>query len=442
MRITIAGAGLAGCEAAWQISKFKIPVKLIDMKPERMTLAHKSLNFAELVCSNSLKAIKVENSSGLLKEEMRLLGSLIVEAGYKTAIPAGGALAVDRESFSSYITDKIKKNPYIEVENRYLTRIPEDDCTIIATGPLTGEELYDDIKMKLGSKEMSFFDAASPIVSMETINMDKAFKQSRYNKGSDDYINCPMEKDEYEKFVNRLINADTVPFRDFEDKKVFEGCMPIETMAKRGIDTIRFGPLKPVGLINPVTGKEPYSVVQLRQENKSASLYNLVGFQTRLTFTEQKNVFRMIPGLENAEFVRYGVMHRNTFINSPGLLNAAYQSRKFSNLFFAGQITGVEGYLESAASGIMAGINAALYVKKIDNKFILPDKTVIGALSSYISDENNKRFQPMNANFGIVKPLDIRIKNKMERYGEIAKRSLEIINEDLIKISEIRGNSN
>jgi len=432
----VAGAGLAGCEAAWQIAKYKIPVKLIDMKPDYMTPAHKSVNFAELVCSNSLKAMRMENASGLLKEEMAMLGSIVIEAAYQCRIPAGGALAVDREKFSKYITSRISENPYIEVVNDFLNEIPIDDCIIIATGPLTGGELYENIKEKIGTKEMSFFDAASPIVSLESINMQKAFKQSRYNRGSDDYINCPMEKDTYEKFVYELINAEVVPFRDFEDKKVFEGCMPIETMAKRGIDTIRFGPLKPVGLSYPDSGKMPYACVQLRQENESKTLYNLVGFQTRLKFSEQKRVFSMIPGLEDTEFIRFGVMHRNTYIKSPGLLNANYQSIKFPELFFAGQITGVEGYLESAASGIIAGINAALYFSKVPKKFILPPETVIGALSQYISDINIKNFQPMNANFGIIKPLDYKVKGKSERYNEIAKRSLKILEEE---VNELRN---
>jgi len=434
LSITVAGAGLAGCEAAWQIAKHKIPVKLIDMKPGQMTAAHKSENFAELVCSNSLKAMRIDSASGLLKEEMRMLGSIVIEAAYQSRIPAGGALAVDRYKFSNYITNRIAENPYIEVINEYLYEIPDDDCTIIATGPLTGGELYEDIKRKIGTEDMSFFDAASPIISSESINMQKAFKQSRYNRGSDDYINCPMEKDIYEKFVSELTNADVVPFRDFEDKKVFEGCMPIETMAKRGIDTIRFGPLKPVGLSYPDTGKMPYACVQLRQENESGSLYNLVGFQTRLTFSEQKRVFRMIPGLEDAEFLRYGVMHRNTFIKSPGILNSNYQCKKFPELFFAGQITGVEGYMESAASGIIAGINAALHHLKSPQRLDLPPETVIGALAGYIADIKIKNFQPMNANFGIVKPLGYKVKGKSERYNEIAKRSLKILEEELLQL--------
>ncbi len=434
MSITVAGAGLAGCEAAWQIAKYKIPVRLIDMKPGQMTPAHNSEKFAELVCSNSLKAMRVESASGLLKEEMGMIGSIIIEAAYQSRIPAGGALAVDRDKFSNYITNRIFENPYIQVIHDYLYEIPIDDCTVIATGPLTGGQLYEDIKRKIGTEEMSFFDAASPIVSLKSINMKKAFKQSRYNRGADDYINCPMEKEVYEKFVSELVNADVVPFRDFEDKKVFEGCMPIETMAKRGVDTIRFGPLKPVGLSYPDTGKMPYACVQLRQENESGTLYNLVGFQTRLTFSEQKRVFSMIPGLADAEFLRYGVMHRNSFIKSPGILNSNYQCIKNPKLFFAGQITGVEGYMESTSSGIIAGINAALYYLKSPKRLNPPPETVIGALSGYIADINIKNFQPMNANFGIVKPLGLKIKCKADRYGEIAKRSLRILEEELYQL--------
>lgn len=434
MKVTVIGAGLAGCEAAYQLTRFNIPVKLIDMKPESKSPAHKSKDFAELVCSNSLKAKRVENASGLLKKEMETIGSLIIEAALQTSIPAGGALAVDRECFAGYITGKILENPLIETQCETVETIPDSECVIIATGPLTQGKLFENIRSIIGSSEMSFFDAAAPVLLSESVNMNIAFRQSRYGKGADDYINCPMNEFEYNRFYDELLKADLVPFHDFEDKKIFEGCMPVEAMAKRGRDTMRFGPLKPVGLTDPATGKMPYACVQLRQDNKSATLYNMVGFQTRLTFREQKRIFSMIPGLEKAEFMRYGVMHRNTFINSPGILSAAYECKKIPGLFFAGQITGVEGYVESASSGMIAGINAALFAMGSKERFILPGTTLTGALSGYISDSEIKKFQPMNSNFGIVDSLDKKIRKKDERYRELAIRSLDVIKE---KISEL-----
>lgn len=437
LTVTVVGAGLAGCEAAYQITRFNVHVKLIEMKPEAMTAAHRSANFGELVCSNSLKAKKVENANGLLKQEMRTISSLVIEAADHCSIPAGGALAVDREKFSRYITEKIKSNPLIDIEERTLNEIPEGDCVIIATGPLTAGNLFEDIKRLVGTDQLSFYDAASPIVHKDSIDMGKAFMQSRYNKGTDDYINCSMDREEYEKFRNEIIAAELAQVRDFEDKKIFEGCMPIEIMAKRGIDTMRFGPLKPVGLVDPKTGKEPYACVQLRQDNESGSLYNMVGFQTRLTFNEQKRVFRMIPGLENCEFARYGVMHRNSFIKSPKVLDATYHCTKKTGLFFAGQITGVEGYNESASSGMIAGINAALYIKTGKTDLLFPSTTVSGALAGYISDASVKKFQPMGANFGIVDPLERRIKNKEQRNAMIARRALEEIQKVAYNINRI-----
>lgn len=430
MSITIVGAGLAGCEAAYQITRFNIPVKLIEMKPNEYSPAHSSQNFAELVCSNSLKANRVENACGLLKEEMRQIGSLMMEAASNSQVPAGGALAVDREIFSQYITDKIKNNPLIEIYEKTVEEIPDDECVIIATGPLTQGKLFENIKNTIGASEMHFYDAAAPIVFADSIDMNIAFKQSRYQKGGDDYINCPMNKEEYQSFWNALINAETAVVHEFDKKAIFEGCMPIEIMASRGEDTIRFGPLKPVGLTDPRTGKEPYACIQLRQDDTSASIYNLVGFQTRLKIKEQERVFQMIPGLSNAKFARYGVMHRNTYINSPKVLNSAYQCNNIPNLFFAGQITGVEGYVESMSSGMMAGINAALFLLKSEKSLVMPTSTVTGALSHYISQPNIKSFQPMNANFGIVDQLDKKIRKKEDRYREVADLSLTMINKE------------
>jgi tRNA:m(5)U-54 methyltransferase len=424
--INVIGAGLAGCEAAWQIAQQGIKVRLYEMKPDKKTPAHHSNDFAELVCSNSLKSASLENAAGLLKEEMRYLNSIIIGCADKTRVPAGGALAVDREGFSRMVTDSIKGHPLIEVINEEVTSLHDDNITIIATGPLTSDALAKEISKMLGLDSLYFFDAAAPIVRAESINYDVVFRASRYGKGNDDYINCPMNRDEYMAFYEALVNAETVELKDFEDDRVFEGCMPIETMAKRGIDTMRFGPLKPVGLIDPRTGREPWAVVQLRQDNSAGSLYNMVGFQTRLKWGEQKRVFTMIPGLEHAEFERYGVMHRNTFINSPKLLDSVYRLRNRRNIFFAGQITGVEGYIESAASGLVAGINAARQLKGMDD-IIFPATTVMGALAHYISNPANTRFQPMNSNFGILEPLGERIRDKKEKYRRMAERSLNAI---------------
>ena len=424
-KVTVIGAGLAGCESAMQLSKAGIKVKLIEMKPLKMTPAHKQKNFAELVCSNSLKAARIDSAAGLLKEEMRKFGSVCLDAAQNCSVAAGGALAVDRDIFSEIITERIKADSNIEIVNDVVEEIPDDCVTVIATGPLTDEKLAKNISKLCESENLSFYDAAAPIVTAQSIDMTKAFCASRYGKGTDDYINCPFNKEEYEAFHSELVNAQIAPLKDFDRPfKVYEGCMPIEVLAKRGEDSIRFGPLKPVGLIDPRTNHRPWAAVQLRRENQEGSLYNIVGFQTNLKFPEQKRVFSMIPGLENAEFVRYGVMHRNTFINSPKLLNRDLSLKQNSNIFFAGQISGVEGYMESAASGIIAGRNAAA---KILGKepIILPKFTMIGALINFICDETVENFQPMGANFGILPPLEEKIKDKKERYGAFSKRSLE-----------------
>ncbi len=431
MRVKVIGAGLAGCEAAWQLAQNGIEVELCEMKPQKFSPAHTNENFAELVCSNSLKADRIENACGLLKEEMRLFGSVMMEAADISRVPAGGALAVDREVFSQYITDKIKSNPLITVVNGEVTSIDTDEYTIIATGPLTSDGLAEALKELTGGDELYFYDAAAPIVTEESIDKDKVFKAARYDKGTADYINCPMTKEEYTDFYNALITAETAPLKEFENQKVFEGCMPVEVMAKRGEQTLVFGPLKPVGLVNPKTDKDDaYAVVQLRQDNKEGTLYNLVGFQTNLKWGEQKRVFSMIPGLENAEFVRYGVMHRNTYINAPVTLDRYYRMKKYPKIFFAGQVTGVEGYVESASSGILAGYNMAAMLKGGD--MFEPDaRTCIGALPLYISNTANTSFQPMNANFGIIEGLNEKIRNKAERYNKIAVRALDIIKKQL-----------
>lgn len=432
MTVRVIGAGLAGCEAAWQLAKRGISVDLYEMKPKKYSPAHKSENFCELVCSNSLKAERIENACGLLKAEMRLFDSVAMRAADASKVPAGGAFAVDRDIFSQTATKLIRENPLINVMNDEFTKIDTDIPTIIATGPLTSDALSDDISRLTESKGLYFFDAAAPIIEKDSIDMDKVFYGARYGRGTDDYINCPMTKEEYDAFYNELINAQTAELKDFEGAEVFEGCMPIEVMAKRGEKTLLFGPLKPVGLINPKTGKDDcYAVVQLRQDNREASLYNIVGFQTNLKWGEQKRVFSMITGLADAEFVRYGVMHRNTYLDSPRVLNKFYQMKKYENIFFAGQITGVEGYVESASSGILAGFNMAK--KLLGEPFFEPDKrTAIGALPLYISDEGIKRLQPMNANFGIIEPLDYRVRNKQERYLKIAERALETLKNALI----------
>ena len=429
MAVKVIGAGLAGCEAAWQIANAGFAVNLYEMKPQKYSPAHHYSGMAELVCSNSLKAARVESAAGLLKTEMERLGSLIIPCAKQTQVEAGGALAVDREKFSDLVTEKIKSHPLINVISEEVGSFPEENA-IIATGPLTSGNLAASINEKCGDY-LSFFDAAAPIVTYDSLDKDKVFFASRYGRGDADYINCAMNKEEYELFYNELINAESAPLKEFdrESFKVYEGCMPVEVLAKRGEDTMRFGPLKPVGLVDKRTGKRPYAVVQLRKENKTGTMYNLVGFQTNLKFGEQKRVFSLIPGLENAEFVRYGVMHRNSFIKSPELLNATFEMKKYPGIFFAGQITGVEGYIESAASGIIAGINMVRRLKS-EPEFIMPPETMIGALSSYISDSYNAdNFQPMGCNMGILPELGERIKDKQIKYQMYAERSLSKLNE-------------
>ncbi len=410
--ITIIGAGLAGSEAAYQAARLGAKVRLYEMKPVRKSPAHHSDKFAELVCSNSLRSNQLENGVGLLKEELRILGSLIMEAADKAQVPAGGALAVDREEFSGYITEKILNHPNIEVIYEEIHRIPDEGPVIVATGPLTDADLYDDIMERIGHQDMHFFDAAAPIVMESGIDRSICFAMSRYGKGGDDYLNCPMNEEEYRNFYEALISAELADVKGFDKETVFEGCMPIETMAKRGYDTMRFGPLKPVGLIDPRTGEEPYACVQLRQDDRMASIYNIVGFQTRLKFPEQTRVFHMIPGLQNAEFTRMGVMHRNTYIESPKLLMPTYQMRNEPRIAFAGQITGVEGYIESTASGYLAGFYSACDALHIDHDVRFSSETMIGAMASYISDPNVKHFVPMNANFGLVAPLGYKVRGK------------------------------
>ena len=422
-KFTVIGAGLAGCEAAWQIAEAGYEVTLLEMKPEKFSPAHKNKNFAELVCSNSLKASRIDSAAGLLKEEMARLGSLTVPVARNCAVPAGGALAVDRNEFSQTITDMINLHPNITVENKLVEEISldDDEILIIATGPLTEGKLGEAIQNLCGDY-LSFYDAAAPIVMADSVDMQKAFGASRYDRGGDDdYINCPFNKAEYEAFIEELINAEGAVVHDFD---VYEGCMPIEKLAKRGLDAPRFGPMKPVGLVDPNTGHRPWACVQLRRENSKGTMFNLVGFQTNLKFGEQKRVFSMIPGLENAEFVRYGVMHRNSFLNSPKLLNSDFSLRSNPNIFFAGQITGVEGYMESAASGIMAGINAVRRAEG-EEPFVLSEYNMIGALSQYISDESVTNFQPMGANFGVLPPIEPKIRDKRERYMALANRALE-----------------
>ncbi len=432
-KIKIIGAGLAGCEAAYQAARLGVSVDLYEMKPARYTPAHKYQGFAELVCSNSLRSSQVFNAVGLLKEELSLLGSLIMEAAYATAVPAGSALAVDRVLFSDYVTDKIRSHPLITVhEGQEVTDIDKEGITVIATGPLTDGALADAIRDMIGGKELFFFDAAAPIIDAATVDGDKTYFASRYGKGDgSDYLNCPMTKEEYDSFYEALISAEEAPLHDFdrpgEKLKVFEGCMPVEVMAKRGYDTLLFGPLKPVGLPDPKTDKEPYAVVQLRKENKEGSMYNLVGFQTHLTFPEQRRVFSLIPGLENAEFLRYGVMHRNTYLASPGLLNDQYAMCERKNVFFAGQMTGVEGYVESTGSGLVAGICAALLAKE-GTGYVFPRETVLGAMAHYVANGTAGDFQPMNANFGILPPLAKKVKGgKKARNDAYVARSLDII---------------
>lgn len=439
-KVIIVGAGMAGSEAAWQVAQRGIKVDLYEMRPEKSTPAHKTEKFAELVCSNSLRGAGLENAVGLLKEEMRQLNSIIMESADINRVPAGGALAVDREGFSQYITDKVKNHPNVTVINKEIETIPQEDdaITIIASGPLTSEVLAKSIGELTGQDYFYFYDAAAPLISKESIDMSKAYRASRYGKGTADYINCPMDKEEYEKFWQELTTAELAPIKEFEKAKFFEGCMPVEEMARRGIDTLLYGPLKPVGLEDPKTGKRPYAVVQLRQDNAADSLYNIVGFQTHLKWPEQKRVFGLIPGLENAEFVRYGVMHRNTFINSPELLRPTLQYKDRDDLLFAGQMTGVEGYIESAASGLVAGVNAA-YLAKGENPVIFQEQTAHGSMCKYITSAVAKHFQPMNANFGLMPPLEERIRDKKLKKQKIAERALEFLAKfkiDVLKLSK------
>ncbi|MDU3186698.1 MAG: FADH(2)-oxidizing methylenetetrahydrofolate--tRNA-(uracil(54)-C(5))-methyltransferase TrmFO [Ligilactobacillus animalis] len=425
--INVIGAGLAGSEAAWQIAKRGLKVRLYEMRPEKKTPAHHTQNFAELVCTNSLRANQLTNGAGLLKEEMRRLDSIIMEAADTHNVPAGGALAVDRETFSSAITEKLTNYPNVEVIREELTEIPEG-LTVIATGPLTSDPLAQAIKRLTDDEGLYFYDAAAPIVEKSSLDMDKIYLKSRYDKGEAAYLNCPMTEEEFYNFYHELINAEMAELHDFEDQKFFEGCMPIEQMASRGEKTMLFGPLKPVGLEDPKTGKEPFAVVQLRQDNAAGNLYNLVGFQTHLKWGEQKRVFSMIPGLENAQFVRYGVMHRNTYLRSPEFLNATYQTKKRADLLFAGQMTGVEGYVESAASGLYAGINAAL-IAQGKEPVVFPEETMMGAMAHYITHASPKHFQPINANFGIIPRLEKRIREKRERNLALSQRALAILEE-------------
>lgn len=425
--INVVGAGLAGSEASWQIAKRGCRVHLYEMKPGKKSPAHKSDDFAELVCSNSLRNASVSSAIGLLKEELRRLGSLVMESADRCSVPAGGALAVDRELFSSYITEKIRSSELIEVIEHEVADIPDDAPTVIAAGPLASDALSESIAKFIGDRELHFFDAAAPIVDFSSVDMTKAFFASRYQKGTPDYINCPMNEEEYKAFYLELVGAQIAKLHDFEEGeglKVFEGCMPVEEMARRGEDTLRFGPLKPVGIRHPETGEKYYAIVQLRRENAEGTMFNIVGFQTHLTFPEQKRVFSMIPGLENAVFLRYGVMHRNTYINSPGFLDRDYSVKECPRVYFAGQMTGVEGYIESAASGFLAGLSAACTLT--GHPFPdFTDKTMIGAMAKYVSEGGESDFQPMNANFGIIAPLGVKIKGgKRPRYEAYAERAL------------------
>ena len=421
--VNVIGAGLAGSEAAWQIANAGVAVHLYEMRPTKKTPAHHTNQFAELVCSNSLRGNSLQNAVGVLKEEMRRMNSVIIHSADETSVPAGGALAVDRDTFSATVTEKLRNHPLITVYEEELTAFPEG-ITVVATGPLTSEGLAKTIKEFNGSDGFYFYDAAAPIIEKSSINFDKVYLKSRYDKGEAAYLNCPMTKEEFEVFHKELVNAEVAPLKEFEKEKYFEGCMPIEVMAARGEKTMLFGPMKPVGLEDPKTGKRPYAVIQLRQDNAAASLYNIVGFQTHLKWGEQKRVFQMIPGLENAEFVRYGVMHRNSFMNSPELLEPTYQSRKDSRVFFAGQMTGVEGYVESAASGLIAGINAARLAKD-EELVVFPRETAMGSMAYYITHAEGKHFQPMNANFGLFPELPERIRDKKVRYETLANRALE-----------------
>ncbi|WP_178196377.1 methylenetetrahydrofolate--tRNA-(uracil(54)-C(5))-methyltransferase (FADH(2)-oxidizing) TrmFO [Ligilactobacillus sp. Marseille-Q7487] len=421
--VNVIGAGLAGSEAAWQIANRGVKVRLYEMRPQKSTPAHHTGNFAELVCTNSLRANQLTNAAGLLKEEMRQLNSLIMKAADANSVPAGGALAVDREGFSGAVTQALQEHPNVEIVCEELTALPEG-LSVVATGPLTAEGLAKDIKQFMGDDGLYFYDAAAPILEKSSLDMDKVYLKSRYDKGDAAYLNCPMTEEEFKAFYHELINAQTAELHEFEDEKFFEGCMPIEEMASRGEKTMLFGPLKPVGLEDPRTGKEPFAVVQLRQDNAAGDLYNIVGFQTHLKWGEQKRVFSMIPGLENARFVRYGVMHRNTYLRSPQMMEQTYQTKKRPDLLFAGQMTGVEGYVESAASGLYAGINAALLAQE-KAPVIFPEETMMGAMAYYITHANKDNFQPINANFGIIRPLGKRVRDKRERNMQLSQRALD-----------------
>lgn len=431
--VTVIGAGLAGSECAWQLARRGIHVRLIEMKPEKYTPAHKSGYFAELVCSNSLRGDDLSNAVGLLKEEMRRLGSLIMESAEKHRVAAGGALAVDREGFARYITEKLEAEPNIEIVRAEATDIPDGEV-VIATGPLTSDAMAERIKSLCPEFDLHFYDAVAPIVTLESVDMTSAYRASRYGKGTADYINCPMTREEYTAFVAELREAKEAPVHGFDDGAVFEGCMPVEVMARRGEDTLRYGPMKPVGLVNPNTGAEDYAVVQLRQDNADGTLYNLVGFQTHLTWGEQKRVFSMIPALREADFVRYGVMHRNTYLDSPRLLDRYYRLKAEPRISFAGQMTGVEGYVESAASGLLVGVETAARVLGLES-VDFPRETAIGALAEYVSGGSVGDFQPMNINFGIITPLGYRVKGKRNKNAEISARSLGII--DRLKAKEV-----
>ena len=425
MEVKVIGAGLAGCEAAWQLAKRGIPVKLYEMKPQKMSPAHHSSDFAELVCSNSLRGDRLENAVGLLKEELRRCGSLIMECAEATRVEAGGCLAVDRKGFSQMVTEKIRQEPLITVVSQEVTQVPEGPA-IIATGPLTSDDLSKAIGEYFGTEYLHFFDAAAPLVTAESVDMELAWWQSRYDRGTPDYINCAMDRQQYEAFIRELTTAQEAEVHGFEDKRVFEGCMPVEVMARRGLDTLRYGPMKPVGLTDPKTGQEPYAVLQLRQDNAAKSIYNLVGFQTHLKFGEQKRVFSMIPALRNAEFVRYGVMHQNTFLQSPKLLDRFYADRRNPLVAFAGQMTGVEGYVESTASGFLAAVSMAAKVRG-QEPLEFPRTTAIGALGLYISDSSVESFQPMNVNFSIIAPLEQRVRKKSEKNLAISQRALDVL---------------
>lgn len=438
-KVTVLGAGLAGCECAWQLAKRGIEVRLYEMKPNKMTPAHSSEYFAELVCSNSLRSDELTNAVGLLKAEMRKMGSLIMESADSNRVAAGGALAVDREGFSRYITDKIKSCPNIELVPEEATDFPAGEL-VVATGPLTSDALAEKLEKLCNCTGLHFYDAVAPIVTLESVDMDSAFFASRYDKGTADYVNCPMNEEEYKAFVKELVSAKEAPVHGFDDGGVFEGCMPVEVMARRGEETLRFGPLKPVGLRDPRTGKDNYAVVQLRRDNADGTIYNLVGFQTHLTWGEQKRVFSMIPALKNAEFVRYGVMHRNTYLNSPQLLDRYYRLKSDPRISFAGQMTGVEGYVESAASGMLVGIETAARLLDLE-PVNFPQETAIGALGLYISGGSVGDFQPMNINFGIITPLGYRVKGKRNKNAEISARSLKIIDELMEKEVFCRENN-